>query len=989
MFLCMLSRISPVLGLIIAVPVFIASPAGNDEPIQNWAREREANRPSGIDLKAMSFSDQRMTRDPGATCAAPEPAERFLTTDAAAYVWFIAREAKAGDQPRDEWYAPDGRLYRATQWAPMQKDGGFCLWARQAIAGTEVAAKSGKWQVKVYWNDQLLFTLSYTIAEPEAGPRISAGGVVNGADYTAQFAPGCLFSIFGERFAGETAQAASVPLPRRLGAVSVEVLDGDRVLTAPLFFVSPNQINAQLPFGLGSPTVRVRVRNAAGTSNEIALSPQSRNPRLFTQSMDGRGEALLLHADYTLVRSGSPAHPGEVLILYLTGLGNVSPAIEEGQAAGDGSSGRPLNRVEDSVEVLVAGLRAEPLFVGLAPNFAGLYQVNFRVPSEVPSGSIEILVRCGRQSSQESVRLSLAGGVVPPPATSSVGPAGGRATVGSVDVDVPASAFDQTVELRLTTENRQVNGNQVTPIFTLSGLPNHSSGPLTIAVRPAASFDRSRPLVAFVEAVVPGRERVSRPAQPAKFTAEAAGDQFRFTLPAWDFRVEEAAPNAGTARTMAAANPEPQLDIKFSLTGSYTYVDATGKGVFEIWTAMDPITSAIPNSWLLDFQRSLEDIKDYLERAAGIAWPARNWPLRVYLYDFGDQGPNGKDNEAEEGNVRFGKASQCINVNSRTLKPSQPITLERSKIYTAHELFHVLQNLYNPTTGTVYSFGYGEHWNWFFEAASVWLECRHPSATTFPRDVQEQNALFARNGLECQSCDYANHGYGASLFLEFLSSEYGVRIVGDILKTIKNYSRLSTDYYRYVPVSGIVDTLPAPLDAAWRKFVRTYMEGRLFRQKGKDWPSAAVLEKAAPTRINMANLTVNPPLNIRNFEWQQAALSAIPYKVDLPADISPNVMLSLTLSAGADYEALLYGMDPGAGAASIKPLSECTSAKKTCSVSNPGAWRQGNRWLAVVVVNSDTKRPYNSSQPFTLQFSLVPDPLSRLSEINTITGVLQ
>jgi tetratricopeptide (TPR) repeat protein len=62
-----------------------------------------------------------------------------------------------------------------------------------------------------------------------------------------QVAPGSLVSIYGRDLA-ETRTAASAPLPVRLGGASV-VIGG---LPAPLLFVSPDQINAQVPFGFAS-----------------------------------------------------------------------------------------------------------------------------------------------------------------------------------------------------------------------------------------------------------------------------------------------------------------------------------------------------------------------------------------------------------------------------------------------------------------------------------------------------------------------------------------------------------------------------------------------------------------------------------------------------------------------------------------------------------------------------------------------------------------
>lgn len=250
---------------------------------------------------------------------------------------------------------------------------------------------------------------TFTVTQAAAGPQpaISPGGVVNAADYTAKLAPGTIFSIFGSNLAPATQAAASVPLPTSLEGVSVEIVDGGQPVNAPLFFVSAGQINAQLPFEPASSTVQVRVRTAQGTSNAETVGVLPRAPRLFTETVDGQRQAIALHADYTPVSPASPAAPGEALILCLTGLGAVSPAIVAGQAGGDGSEERPLNLVPETVTVTVGGQAATVLFAGLAPGFVGLYQLNIQAPEGLGAGDQAVVVRCGAEESQAGVTIAV------------------------------------------------------------------------------------------------------------------------------------------------------------------------------------------------------------------------------------------------------------------------------------------------------------------------------------------------------------------------------------------------------------------------------------------------------------------------------------------------------------------------------------------------------------------------------------------------------
>jgi len=237
-------------------------------------------------------------------------------------------------------------------------------------------------------------------------PAINTGGVVNAADYTASLAVGGIFSVFGTNLASGARSATSIPLPVALDGVSVEVVDGARVLNAPLFFTSAGQINAQVPFDITSSSVQVRVRSSQGLSSAQTVSILPRAPRLFTKTLDGKGEAILVHADYTVVSASAPASPSEIVILYLTGLGGVSPSITAGQAGGDGAVGGPLNRVNEEVIVTVDGRPAKVDFAGLAPYFVGLYQINFQVPEGAAAGMPAITVRAAQQESQAGVTFA-------------------------------------------------------------------------------------------------------------------------------------------------------------------------------------------------------------------------------------------------------------------------------------------------------------------------------------------------------------------------------------------------------------------------------------------------------------------------------------------------------------------------------------------------------------------------------------------------------
>ena len=211
------------------------------------------------------------------------------------------------------------------------------------------------------------------------------GSVVNGASFTPRLSPGCLISIFGTSLASEPAGAVSLPLPTQLSGTSVSI-DG---APAPLYFVSPGQINAQIPFGITKSTVTLSVAAAACTSAPYPLALSSSSPGIFSKPQDGKGAALAFDATFhelsTIV--------SEPFVIYATGLGATNPLAVAGEP---GASSEPLNRLVGEVQVYVGDLRAVVQYAGLAPGVAGVYQVNVLPPSNPTTNRLVVRVSGGQ-----------------------------------------------------------------------------------------------------------------------------------------------------------------------------------------------------------------------------------------------------------------------------------------------------------------------------------------------------------------------------------------------------------------------------------------------------------------------------------------------------------------------------------------------------------------------------------------------------------------
>jgi uncharacterized protein (TIGR03437 family) len=246
-------------------------------------------------------------------------------------------------------------------------------------------------------------------------PSINAGGLVNAASYTAPLTPGGVASLFGSNLADSTV-LAGLPLPTVLGGVTVTV----NGVAAPLYFVSPNQINFQVPWELlgqaqASVTVTAGggirlVANPDGSSNYglASLSQAAKvavSPALFSIDSRGTGQGAILIANSDIVaapegsipgRNTRPARRGEFISIFCTGLGDVANR----PASGAPPSPAALASTTLTPSVTIGGAPAPVAFSGLAPGFVGLYQVNVQVPGNAPSGgAVPVVVTLGGASS--------------------------------------------------------------------------------------------------------------------------------------------------------------------------------------------------------------------------------------------------------------------------------------------------------------------------------------------------------------------------------------------------------------------------------------------------------------------------------------------------------------------------------------------------------------------------------------------------------------
>jgi uncharacterized protein (TIGR03437 family) len=186
------------------------------------------------------------------------------------------------------------------------------------------------------------------------------------------------------------------PLPRTLAGVQVFINNEPAPLTAIANAGAYYQINFQnigmafTPPGSNPDVIRVvQTRFGIPSTSDPFSPPQSKG--VFFENADGY--AIVQRAsDNVLIDASNPARPGDVLVVYATGLGSTTPDIKPGEPAPfDPLSRLPQMSELDSHSLTVGDQPAQLFYAGLTPGFAGLYQINFRVPESLSSGDFDLI----------------------------------------------------------------------------------------------------------------------------------------------------------------------------------------------------------------------------------------------------------------------------------------------------------------------------------------------------------------------------------------------------------------------------------------------------------------------------------------------------------------------------------------------------------------------------------------------------------------------
>jgi len=209
------------------------------------------------------------------------------------------------------------------------------------------------------------------------GPRS-----VSSASYgVSAIAPKSIVSAFGSNLASVTQIATTTPLPTTIAGTSITVQDftgAERL--APLYFVSPNQINYQIPAGTTPGPALIKFTNAGQTVHGSAIIASSA-PSIFTMDASGKGAAAARDAfTFDLAPFDATRANGQpnVIAAFGTGFGADATDIDANVGA--------------NVQATIDGQPVSVTYAGRAPGFVGLNQANIVLPVGIAPGIHRLVI---------------------------------------------------------------------------------------------------------------------------------------------------------------------------------------------------------------------------------------------------------------------------------------------------------------------------------------------------------------------------------------------------------------------------------------------------------------------------------------------------------------------------------------------------------------------------------------------------------------------
>jgi uncharacterized protein (TIGR03437 family) len=257
------------------------------------------------------------------------------------------------------------------------------------VNGTDAAAISGS-----------------LVLEPSGpGPVFPANGVVNAATFLpGPVAPGEIFTLFGTGFGLPQLQGIVLTSAGLIGTTitGTQVLFND--VPAPLIYNVAGQLSGVVPYSVaGKSAVTVRVALNSIQSAAVQLGVAASSPGIFTSDGSGKGQGAILNQDTSINSASNPAAAGDIIAIYATGEGAVTPAVPDGTI---NNTSFPVPVLK--VTVTIGGKSADVRYAGAAPGaLAGLLQVNAVIPAGTVPGAVPVVITVGTASSLSTTTVAV------------------------------------------------------------------------------------------------------------------------------------------------------------------------------------------------------------------------------------------------------------------------------------------------------------------------------------------------------------------------------------------------------------------------------------------------------------------------------------------------------------------------------------------------------------------------------------------------------
>ncbi len=222
---------------------------------------------------------------------------------------------------------------------------------------------------------------------------IGVGNAASSAPFTAFISPGEFLTLVGTGLA-PTTNAVGPPFSNMLNGVQVFI----NQVAAPVYYVSPTQLEVVVPYITTPASVaQIQVVNNGANSNIVTVFTGLTSAGVFTEPNGGIADAAALHPDYSVITEDSPAQIGETVAVYLSGMGAVSPSVSDGALAPGIAAGSSFANTTATPTIYLTdqdGNFGTPsiTFSGLAPGLAGLYQIDFTIPTGLVAGDASLEV---------------------------------------------------------------------------------------------------------------------------------------------------------------------------------------------------------------------------------------------------------------------------------------------------------------------------------------------------------------------------------------------------------------------------------------------------------------------------------------------------------------------------------------------------------------------------------------------------------------------